>query len=253
MSFCICVICVICGFRFSSFKRRDISLEIKELVRSTAHHAAKPKRFSEHLFEPAHDCISGFISDTGRQPGLVPYIIIQPAEQGPATRQNDPAIIYVCGYFGRKLGEGCRYDVDYLANDFVSDGIDFPGGDFDCPRTAGQDIATGDRDLLCQVVRQSRGSQFKFKALRRLLSNDESAVAAHMINKCCVDVPASDSLGLRVNHGAVRDNGYTGSRLTEVDDRRGASVVYFDTATQGRGQAIFDHANAANTRLFSGV
>src|SRR5258708_39957152 len=143
-------------WKFSSFKRRDISLEIKELVRSTAYHAAKPKRLSEQLLEPAHDCISGFISDTGQQPGLVLYIIIQPAEQSPATRQNDPAIIYVSGYFGRKLAEGCRDGIDYLANDFVSDGIDFPGCDFDCPRTAGQDIATLDRDLLCQVVRQSR-------------------------------------------------------------------------------------------------
>src|SRR5258706_3074177 len=143
-------------WKVSSFKRRDISLEIKKLVRSTAHHAAQPKRFSEHLLEPAHDCISWFISNAGREPGLVPYKIIQTAEQGPATRQNDPAIIYVSGYFGRKLGEGCRYDVDYLANDFVSDGIDFPGHDFDCPRTAAQDIATLDRDLLCKVVRQSR-------------------------------------------------------------------------------------------------
>src|SRR5229473_8720872 len=149
MSFCICVICVICGFKFLSFKRRDISLEVKELVRSTAHHAAKPKRLREHLLEPAHDCISGFISDTRRQPGLVPYIIIQPAEQRPAARQNDPAIIYVSGYFGRKLAEGCRYDVDYLAHDFVSDGIDFPGCDFNCPGTAGQDVATLDRNLLC--------------------------------------------------------------------------------------------------------
>ena len=42
---------------------------------------------------------------------------------------------------GRKLGQGCRYDVYYLADDFVSDGIDFPGRDFDGPRTAGQDMA----------------------------------------------------------------------------------------------------------------
>src|SRR5258708_36528984 len=73
-----------------------------------------------------------------------------------------------------------------------------------------------------------------------------------MISKCCVDAPASDSLGPRVNHGAVRDNGYTGGRPTEVDDRRGARVAYLDAATQGRCQAIFYHANAANTCLFSG-
>jgi hypothetical protein len=59
-----------------SFKRRGILLEIKELVGSASHHAAKPKRLGEHLFKTTHNCIPGFIRDSDRQPGLVAHIIV---------------------------------------------------------------------------------------------------------------------------------------------------------------------------------
>src|SRR6266850_193881 len=137
------------------FKRRGISLEIKELVRPAPHHAAKPKRLSEHLLKTTHNCVPGFIRNPHWQPGLFPHISVQPAELDSVTRKNDPTIIYISGYFSRKLSERCRDDFNYLANHVVSDGINFPGCDLQGPGAAIQNIATLDRDFLREVFRQS--------------------------------------------------------------------------------------------------
>jgi len=86
-----------------------------------------------------------------------------------------------------------------------------------------------------------------------LLANNESAVPPYVIDDRSVNVPASDSLGPRVNHGAVRDYRHARGRPADVNDRRGASIVYFDACAQAGGQAIFYHAHSANTGLFGRI
>src|SRR6266446_7997492 len=138
-----------------SFQRRGISLKIKELVRSAPHHPGKREWLSEHLFKTMHNCIPGFIRNPNWQPGLIPHISIQPAELNSVTRKNDPTIIYVAGYFSRKLSERGRNDFNYLAHHLVSHGIDFAGGDFESPGAAIQNIQALNRDLLREIFRQS--------------------------------------------------------------------------------------------------
>ena len=74
-------------------------------------------------------------------------------------------------------------------------------------------------------------------------------MAAQAVAHRLVDVDGADPLGVRVDDGAVGDDGDVGGAAADVDDGRGPLVLDRDARAEDGREPLLDHVDAPDVRL----
>src|ERR1700730_15439379 len=84
-----------------------------------------------------------------------------------------------------------------------------------------------------------------------MYADGQSTVTTDMVDNRSVNVRASDPLGARMHKCAVGNNGNVGRPTANVHIRGSVRVIYSDTCTKGRRQALLHHEDATDTCVVS--
>src|SRR3954447_18314249 len=174
-----------------------------------------------------------------RHLSLVTKSVVEALQQGPSTRQHDPAVHDVRGQLGRGAVECLLDRVDDRLDRFLDRHPNFFTRQDDGLRKARDKVASADLRLDLLVERERR-SDLQLDLLGGLRADHQLVLALHVVRDRLVDLVATDANRLRDDDAAQGDDRNLGGAATDVDDHVPAWLADRKPGADRSGHRLLD-------------